>query len=170
VSRFEIVPLGDDDRAWLRAVLTRHWGSPRVVSRGRLHQADRLPGLVARRGDERVGVLLHRLDDRELEIVVLQALVRRQGVGGSLLDAVRSWATERGVRRLWLITTNDNRDAIAFYRRYGFEHVTTHRGAVRAARRLKPEIPEYGDGGVPIEDELEFEIRIGTERQAGSRH
>ena len=38
--------------------------------------------------------------------------------------------------------------------------VATHCGAVKEARRLKPQIPAFGPDGTPIEDELEFEIRF----------
>ena len=41
-----------------------------------------------------------------------------------------------------------------------------HHGAVDAARRdLKPEIPLHGVGGVPIHDEVEFEIVLGRETE-----
>jgi len=69
-------------------------------------------------------------------------------------------ARARGCRRLWLVTTQDNRSALAFYRSVGWRQVAVHRGAVREARRLKPEIPERGEGGVPIEDEVELELEI----------
>ena len=45
--------LAPEDREWAALVLERHWGSTRVVTRGRLHRCDRLPGFVAARGDER---------------------------------------------------------------------------------------------------------------------
>jgi hypothetical protein len=36
--------------------------------------------------------------------------------------------------------------------------VALHGDAVADSRRLKPEIPEMGDGGIPIRDELELEL------------
>jgi hypothetical protein len=59
-----------------------------------------------------------------------------------------------------LITTNNNRDAMEFYRAVGWRQVAIHRGAVREARKLKPEIPEFDEAGVPIEDEVEFELSV----------
>jgi hypothetical protein len=35
-----------------------------------------------------------------------------------------------------------------------------HRDAIAASRRLKPEIPETGLDGIPIRDELEFELPL----------
>jgi hypothetical protein len=51
-------------------------------------------------------------------------------------------------------------EAIDFYRAVGWRQVAIHRGAAREARKLKPEIPEFDDRGVPIEDEIEFEYSL----------
>jgi D-aminopeptidase len=46
--------------------------------------------------------------------------------------------------------------------------VAVHKGAIVESRRLKPEIPRYGVGGQPIEDEVEFEyILRGRIRELG---
>lgn len=149
------------DDTWVMTALTGEWGSTAVVSRGRLHRADRLPGLIAESGGQRVGLLTYEIRGGALEVVSLQAAVRRLGVGRALLEAARGVARRAGCRRLWLVTTNDNREAMEFYRALGLRHVATHRGAVREARELKPEIPATGAGGVPIEDELEFAEDLG---------
>jgi hypothetical protein len=59
-----------------------------------------------------------------------------------------------------LITTNDNIDAIRFYQRRGMRLVAVHRDAVDDARRAKPSIPMIGEYGIPIHDELEFELQL----------
>jgi hypothetical protein len=52
---------------------------------------------------------------------------------------------------LWVITTNDNTDALRFYQRRGFCLVKVHRGAVdRSRASLKPEIPVVGAYGIPL--------------------
>jgi hypothetical protein len=61
---------------------------------------------------------------------------------------------------MWLVTTNDNLAAIAFYRARGWRQAAVRRGAVSEARRLKPQIPAFGTNGLPKEDELEFELRL----------
>jgi GNAT superfamily N-acetyltransferase len=47
--------------------------------------------------------------------------VRRQGLGGQLIEAAAAWAAERGIGelRLWVTETNDS--SIAVYRARGFE-------------------------------------------------
>jgi GNAT superfamily N-acetyltransferase len=152
--------VAEADRDWMRTAISAEWGSPVVVSRGRLHHADQLPGLVADHADGPVGLLTYRISEAEMEVVTLQALERRRGTGSALLAAARGVAARQGCRRVWLVTTNDNTVAQSFYRAVGMELVAVHYGAVVESRKLKPEIPLVGAGGCPIEDELEFELRL----------
>jgi ribosomal protein S18 acetylase RimI-like enzyme len=149
-----------DDRQWAAEVLTRSWGSTRVVSRGRVHDASALPGLVAVLGDERAGLLTFSVQDDQCEVVTLDSLVERRGVGRALLTMAAHEAAGLGCRRLWLITTNDNLPALRFYQRLGWDLVALHRGAVDGARRLKPEIPQVGLDGIPLRHELELELLL----------
>jgi GNAT superfamily N-acetyltransferase len=111
-------------------------------------------------GDEIVGLATFRLEGDECELVSLDALAQWRGIGSALLAAVAEEATARGSRRLWLITTNDNIDAIRFYLRRGLRLVAVHLAAIDEARKLKPSIPLVGENGIPIHDELEFELRL----------
>ena len=150
----------DADRPWLVEMLDA-WGMRRLVSRERLTEdASVLPGFLAERDGERVGLVLVRVEDGELEVVAIESLDRRQGVGTALLRAAEAEAERQECRRAWLITTNDNLDAIRFYQRRGWDWVAFHADAVTRGRRLKPEIPETGEFGIPIRHELEFERRI----------
>jgi ribosomal protein S18 acetylase RimI-like enzyme len=151
--------LGAADVAWARYFLVATAGSARMVSRGRLHQCERLPGFYAEDGGRRVAILTYRIDRDEMEVVTLYAAERGRGHGTALLAAARDRARAEGCRRLWLITTNDNVPAQRFYRSRGMRQVAVHEGAVdRARRELKPEIPRLGLDGVPIRDEVELEI------------
>lgn len=137
--------------AALVARLETTWG-PTVVSRGRLHVLRHLPALVARDRAGLLGGLLYQLgDDGSAEVVALQAVVPRRGVGSALLRA----CTAR-FANVWLVTTNDNVEAQRFFLAQGGRRVAVHAGAVTVARRLKPGIPMTGLGGVPITDEIEF--------------
>ena len=83
------------------------------------------------------------------------------GVGSALLAEAGRIARAAGCTRLWLITTNDNVDALRFYQRRGFRLTQVYAGAVDDARaRLKPQIPETGDYGIPLRDEIELELRL----------
>lgn len=59
--------------------------------------------------------------------------------------------------RIWLITTNDNLNALGFYQKRGFRIKAVYPGAVDEARRIKPEIPLAASNGIPIRDEIELE-------------
>ncbi|HUA44127.1 MAG TPA: GNAT family N-acetyltransferase [Solirubrobacteraceae bacterium] len=151
----------EDERAWIRRLLTGSWGSTSVVSRGQAHDASQLPSLVAVQGEEIVGVATFRLLDGECELVTLDSLREGQGIGSALLAGVSEQAGRAGCRRLWLITSNDNVNAIRFYQRRGLRLVAVHPGAIDEARRIKPSIPLIGEHGIPIHDELEFELQLG---------
>jgi ribosomal protein S18 acetylase RimI-like enzyme len=121
-----------------------------------------LPGFVARWGKSDVGLVTYLIDGKECEIVTINAFAEGEGlgVGTALIEAVRESAAEAGCARLWLITTNDNTEAIRFYQRRGFALAAVHRNAVAASRRLKPEIPLIGLHDIPIRDEIELEIAL----------
>ena len=137
-----------------------HWGSPQVVSRGRVHTADALPGLIAEFEAQRVGLLTYQLEGDGCEVVSLNSLLEKRGVATALLEAVTEVAAQAGCRRVWLVTTNDNLPALRFYQKLGFRLVAVHRDAVEKSRELKPEIPFVGMDGIPIRDEVELALRL----------
>ncbi len=156
------------DREWASGLLSTRWGGTRIVSRGCVHEATRLPGFVAWSRGERAGLLTLHVEARKLEVVTLDSLESGRGIGAALLEAAVCEARRLGCRRLWLVTTNDNVAAIRFYERRGLRIAKVHEGAVAEARRLKPGIPEIGAGGVPIRDEVEMERVL--ESPATGRH
>jgi len=77
----------------------------------------------------------------------------------ALVDALRREVAD--CERIWLVTTNDNLEALRFYQRRGFVLSALRPGAVDEARRgLKPQISAVGEFGIPIRDELELELRL----------
>jgi len=69
--------------------------------------------------------------------------------------------------RLRLLVTNDNTAALRFYQRRGWDLVALHRGAVEGHRRLKPEIPGRGAGGIPIRHLVELQHVLAPPGEAG---
>lgn len=154
----EVRLIREHDRVWIEALLREHWGSTVQVTRGRLHDASRLPGYVAVHDQERAGLITYRVEGDACEIITLNSLVEGRGIGTALVQAMRRAAVEAGCKRLWLITTNDNLTALRFWQKRGFSLVRLHRNAIADSRRLKPEIPLVGEHGIPIRDEIELEI------------
>jgi GNAT superfamily N-acetyltransferase len=102
-----------------------------------------------------VGALTYRLAADGCEVVTLDSVRERHGVGTALLDAARRVADRHGVR-LWLITTNDNVAAIRFYQRRGLELCRLHRNFVDTVRAAKPQISGAATDGIPFRHALEF--------------
>jgi ribosomal protein S18 acetylase RimI-like enzyme len=157
-----IDPVTDTDRAWVRDLVVAEWGGEFVVVHDEVLHPAELPGFIAREAGEAVGLLTYLVRGDACEIVTLNALRPGGGIGTGLMDAVAGAAAASGCRRLWLITTNDNLDALRFYQRRGFTFVAVHRNAVERSRRRKPQIPLVGDHGIPIRDEIELERRLGA--------
>jgi GNAT superfamily N-acetyltransferase len=151
-------PLESQDRGRAADLIAARWASPAVAVHDTLYRAAELPGFMALRAGEWVGLVTYRIADAACEIVSLDSLHPGIGVGTALLDAVVEVARRAACKRIWLITTNDNLAALRFYQRRGFSLVAVHRGAVERARRLKPEIPAIGQSGIPIQDEIELEL------------
>lgn len=141
----------------MTSLLTEHWGSVRMVTRGKIHQADS-PGFIAVQQDKPAGLITYRLDGKECEITSMNSLLENQGIGSALIDTVKNAAAAAGCKRLWLITTNDNTKALRFWQKRGFSLAAIYRNAIEQSRRLKPEIPLTGNDGIPIRDEIELEM------------
>ncbi len=135
-----------------------HWGSNRVVSKGRLLCPTELEGFAAVRDEKIVGLATYRVEGEECEVVTINSLTKGTGIGSSLLDAVRGAAVKARCRRLWLITTNDNLSALRFYQKWGLHIAAVYPNALERSRGLKPEIPLLGKEGIPLRDEIELEM------------
>jgi ribosomal protein S18 acetylase RimI-like enzyme len=157
---FEVRPVREEDRHWMRQLIQERWADEFVVSHGVVCRPAELDGFVAMEGADVVGLATFRIEGDACEIVTIDALVEGRGVGSTLVQAVHERAHRAGCARLWLVTTNDNERAQAFYDKLGFRVVAVREGAVDEARKLKPSIPLIGAGGVAITDELELERRL----------
>lgn len=149
-----VQPLNERTRPWVAQIIRERWGADTVIGHGVVYRPQELPGFVAMRGAERVGLLTYHIEGEACEVVTIDSFREVQGVGTALIEAVQQAARRAGCQRLWLITTNDNLPALRFYQKRGFRLVAVHRGAVDAARELKPAIPLLGHAGIPIRDEL----------------
>ena len=160
-------PLAADDHAAVEELLDAQVGGRRQVRLGEVVDVLAGGGIVAVEGLEIVGVATEDLGEEVTELQVLGVAERHrgQGLGGRLLEATVAQARERGSHLLWLVTTNDNLDALRLYQRHGFHLAELHAGAVDQSRRgIKPEIPETGQHGIPLRDELVLHRALSAER------
>jgi GNAT superfamily N-acetyltransferase len=155
----QVTAFADGEHHWVADFLVRAWGAVVMATRGKLVNLLELPGFIAEVDGDRVGLLTYLISNGECEVTSLNSTRPGLGVGTALLKAIEERARAEGCRRLWLITTNDNIEALRFYQRRGFELVAVHRGAVDEARAtIKPQIPLTGNDGIPLRDEIELEI------------
>lgn len=154
---YSIRPLEESDSKAIYELLVCNWGSSQMVSRGRAVDMSTLPGFLAKDGDDIIGLLTYHADEREAEVVSLDALRPGVGIGSQLLEALESCLRAKGVGRIWLVTSNDNIGALTFYQKVGYRIVAVYPYAIDEARKIKPQIPLVAENGIPIRDELELE-------------
>lgn len=150
------------DEPAVRALLARH-NSIRAARLGGLLDPLDHPAFLAETGTGQLSGVLTYVPGpqwRQCEILTIHAAEQWHGAGTALIRAMEDLAAQQGCSRLWVITTNDNIDALRFYQRRGFCLAALHRGGVDCSRtHLKPEIPAAGVYGIPLRDEIELEKR-----------
>jgi ribosomal protein S18 acetylase RimI-like enzyme len=142
-ASMEVRPLHDEDRVWVAEIVSNVWGLP-IVSISGPHDPAELAGFVAIEAEQRLGSVTYRTTDEDCEVVTLHSIRPGRGIGTALLDAVKQVADERGLR-LWLITTDENFNAIRFYETRGMNRRALHRDFVKIVRRYKPDSEGYRD-------------------------
>jgi GNAT superfamily N-acetyltransferase len=168
MKSFQIRRINKDDKTWVSSLMAEWWAGPKVVTRGKIHHAEELPGFIAIKDSKPAGLITYEIVGDQCEIVTMNSLVEGKGIGSALIDAVKNVAAGAGCQRVWLITTNDNTRALRFYQKYGLSLAAVHRNAIEQDRRLKPEIPLTGNDGIPIRDEIELEIVLKSNLKAQS--
>jgi ribosomal protein S18 acetylase RimI-like enzyme len=157
------------DIVWAERLLETDLGGRLQARRGELMDPLAGAGLVAELAGQRpvglvtwvVGGALSSATEAEIRVLVVAPEARGRGVGGALLDGARQALAEAGLERVWLVTTNDNLEALGFYQRRGWRLAALHGGAVDEARRtLKPAIGRLGASGIPIRDEIVLSVEL----------
>ena len=86
---------------------------------------------------------------------------RHRGIGSTLLTALETAVRASDRHWIWVVTTNDNLDALRFYQRRGFRIGEVRPGAVDRARlSVKPSIAGIGAYGIPLRDEFELVLDL----------
>ncbi len=145
-----------DDRKWMHAFIKKHWSSDRVIVHNTIYYPEKLDGFFAEYKSKKIGLITYLIDDKKCEVVTLNSLLEKQGVGTTLIKLVINEAVKNKCKNVWLITTNDNFNAICFYMKLGFCLNKVYPDALTESRKIKPEIPLIGANGIPMRDELEF--------------
>ena len=162
MTKLSIRAMQPKDRTWAQKFLADRWSDSFMITRGKVHYPAQEQGFIAEMDHNKVGLVTFTVQNDECEILTLDSLLQGVGVGTALLDAVVNTATESGWQRVWLITTNDNLNALGFYQKQGFHLVAVYPGAVNQTRLRKPAVPLTGENGISLRDEIELEMTIQT--------
>ena len=183
-NRFDIREIDTALREKVQPIVDESWSAPYMVVGGKLWDTRVMPGFAAVSQSlsiettsplkptplsetcEILGYLLYDFHDGICEIMALESIAQNIGVATALIEKVKETAKISGASpkaetvRVTVVTTNDNTNAIRFYQRRGFSIRTVRLSVMDAARLLKPSIPLIGDNGIPLRDEIEFEIEV----------
>ena len=157
-SNPEIRPYATGDFSWAVDLLGATGGRHRV-RRGSVVDVAVLPGLVAVRRGEPVALLTLRRHRDELEVSVLSAAPFDDEVVALLLSAAQTYATE-SCRRIWSICSNAEFEVQRVLQQNGFRLCATRPGAIDAVSRRSPVALSTSLGGIPVRDEVEFDLLI----------
>jgi ribosomal protein S18 acetylase RimI-like enzyme len=150
--------LGPDDLASAEALVAATLAGRHQARLGATVDVLALPGLGAWAGDRLVGLATWSPPGAgrrsELAALAVAGDHRGRGVGAALVEAAAEAARAAGAVAQWLVTTNDNLDALRLYQRHGYRLTALRPGALDVARASKPSIPRLGRDGIPLRDEL----------------
>ena len=156
----DIQQIDQFNRERIDAFIVRQWFSMQMVIRGESIDLSMADGYHAMEGDEIIGLITYRITDNEMEILSLNSLCENKGIGTALLNKAVFKAVEIGCTKITLITTNDNLSALRFYLKRGFDMVRLYCNILEQSRKIKPEIPLFGENGIPLKHEIELERRL----------
>lgn len=129
------------DRPWLRDLVANAWSLPVVTPTGAYEDPSSFDGVVAEIDSSPAGAVTYRTDDAGgWEVVTVNATVPRAGAGTAMMSAVKDAAASAGAARLWLITTDENHGALAFYERLRMRRARTLPDFVEVVARHKPAV------------------------------
>lgn len=141
------------NRTEVRTFFMNQWGASQMFVSSGTYDCASLDGFVWMKGSIH-GLVTYVIRHDALEIISLDSLQENKGIGSSLLEEVGREAKRHRLKRLTLITTNDNVHALAFYQKRGFRLERIVTDAVNVVRLEKPSIPLIGDNSIPLHDEI----------------
>lgn len=156
----DIKIISSENRQQINEFIISHWFTTDMVIRGNIFDMTILDGYATYENEEVIGLITYKFEDNECEIMSLDSLKEKQGIGTALLNKVIEIAKVKGCTKVKLITTNDNINAIKFYQKRGFDMAKLYHNAVDTSRKLKPSIPLLGDFDIPLKHEIEFKMYL----------
>ena len=158
---YRIVPIDEGLCSTVQALIGVSWAGPMIVVDGRLWDTRIMPGFAALDTQCNViGYICYVLHPDECEIMVLESLRENAGIGTRLIEQVKAIAKENGMKKVAIMTTNDNLHALRFYQKRGFTLRALRPNMLETSRKLKSGIPLLGLEGIPLRDEIELVLTL----------
>jgi len=158
-EQYAINTASKTDFEWIKELYTRTWSGDICVSRGKVQKVDDFTGgFVAETGGQNTGFITYTVTGPEVEITGMVSLKENSGIGSALVKAVIEMAKKHKLKKVCLVTTNDNLNGIGFWQKRGFKLVKVYPGSMEFVRKIKPAVPLIGENGIPLRDELELEM------------
>ena len=158
-EKYTIKTAAKTDLEWIKTLYARTWSGDICVSRGKVQKVDDFTGgFVAETGGQNFGFVTYTITGLEVEITGIVSLTEKNGVGSALVKAVIDLAKKQKLKKVCLVTTNDNLNGIGFWQKRGFKLVRVYPGSMEFVRKIKPAVPLIGENGIPLRDELELEM------------
>lgn len=152
--------ISTSDRTLVDEFIRQQWYTTTMMIRGKEVDMTQTEGFYVKEQEDIIGLITYLVSDDVLEVTSLNSLRENQGIGSKLVDAVIREAKDRKLKKILVVTTNDNINAIKFYQKRGFDMARLYHNALDISRKIKPEIPLIGDHSIPLRHEIEFELLI----------
>ena len=152
--------ISTSDRTLVDEFIRQQWYTTTMIIRGKEVDMTQTEGFYVKEQEDIIGLITYLVSDDVLEVTSLNSLRENQGIGTKLVDAVIREAKDRKLKKILVVTTNDNINAIKFYQKRGFDMARLYHNALDISRKIKPEIPLIGDHSIPLRHEIEFELLI----------
>jgi hypothetical protein len=81
MNSFKVRPINKEDRKWVDNLFKEWWAGPLIVTRGKAHPADMLPGYIAEENGNPIGLITYEITGEQCEIVTMNSLAEGKGVG-----------------------------------------------------------------------------------------
>ena len=156
----ELMKINQENRDRINDFIMHQWYTIQMVVHGESIDLSKAEGWYASEDNEIIGLVTYRFTGNDMEILSLDSLVENKGIGTALLHQAISEARNAGLKRVRLITTNDNLLALRYYQKRGFDMIRFFHNALDDARKIKPEIPLTGKDGIPLKHEIELELLL----------
>ncbi len=158
----EVNKITEKNRNIINDFMINRWYSLKMIIRGKEIDMASVDGFYVLDKYAIVGLITYLINEENsvMEITSLDSLKENQGIGTILINRVIEEAKKIRCKKIVLITTNDNINALRFYQKRGFDMVHLFHNALEVSRKLKPEIPVIGQNSIPLMHEIEFEMII----------